>query len=219
MLNVEYRVTAQFNRHLHLHSALTPTSDAVPPGSLGEFARLWGVMRHHGAPTRVLDWSYSPYVALYFAIRERFGANGEIWWFSINSLNDRRRDRYGGETSANDLIDPGSKKDRLFAFDIPVLPGRAAAQQGMLTFCENIEADHAKVLKWYFDGHPDRRWFGRLVIPAALKREFLLRLRMMNIDGRLLFPDMDGLGMAAVDLIRSDPTSREHGLQYRGSVD
>ncbi|MFN8133114.1 MAG: FRG domain-containing protein [Solirubrobacteraceae bacterium] len=38
-----------------------------------------GVMQHYGAPTRLQDWTQSPFVAAYFAYREDTGQDGELW--------------------------------------------------------------------------------------------------------------------------------------------
>jgi hypothetical protein len=37
------------------------------------------VMRHHGVPTRLMDWSESPLVGLYFAVKEHLKSDGVVW--------------------------------------------------------------------------------------------------------------------------------------------
>jgi hypothetical protein len=40
------------------------------------------VLRHYGVPTRLLDWSISPFVAAFFAVSAHDTQDGEIWAFS-----------------------------------------------------------------------------------------------------------------------------------------
>lgn len=39
------------------------------------------VLQHYVVPTRLLDWSLSPYVALYFAVEDKGDNDGELWSF------------------------------------------------------------------------------------------------------------------------------------------
>ncbi len=64
-----YRATARFFVHPGEQVALVDDVVALM------------VLRHYGVPTRLLDWSMSPYVAAYFAVSSDNAEDGEIWSF------------------------------------------------------------------------------------------------------------------------------------------
>lgn len=58
-------------------------------GELGSFWRLLTVAQHYGLPTRLMDWTYSPFVALHFATEnhERFDVDGVIWVVNFHEVH------------------------------------------------------------------------------------------------------------------------------------
>jgi hypothetical protein len=101
----------------------------VPEDSL--WNRL-GLAKHHGLPTRLLDWTFSPYVALHFATAnaERFDVDGAIWCIDFVAANKRlperlRRllDEERANTLSAEMLDGAAPT--LEAFDAPrvLFPG------------------------------------------------------------------------------------------------
>lgn len=177
----------------HLHSQGLPLGD---PGddSLG-LIEWWSLMQHHRAPTRLLDWTASPYVAAYFAVAEASASSGVVLVIDADALN-RQWDATFGEGLGRAAF-TGSGVAGLRAVTPFQKTARLVAQQGYFTVATGPLDAHDDLLN--AAGAIMRRW----VIPVDIKPTILLHLRTMNVTANSLFPGLDGLGRSATELVRT----------------
>jgi hypothetical protein len=178
--------------------------EAVPGDSVWNWL---AVAQHHGLPTRLLDWTYSPLVALHFATErlDHFGRDGAVWCVDFNRANDvlpaRMRDllrEEGSEAFTAEMLQRVARTLREFDalpgspflvfLEPPSLDERITNQFALFS----LLSDALMPLEEWLAAHPDA--VRRIVIPAALKWEVRDKLDQANITERVLYPGLDGLG-------------------------
>lgn len=199
-LRIEQILLAEFQSQAHL---------LMQPAWLPDRRDMiswWTLMQHHGAPTRLLDWTKSPYVAAYFAVESVRDQDGAIWYFHSNSLEVRLRRL--GEPTMDDAIKDfngyfSSENDKscCYLFERKQKIERMVTQQGCFTVSPDVVADHAAIIeKALAKNDEGKELFRKIIIPAELKPEFLLQLHRLNVNGIALFPGIDGLGRSMKEL-------------------
>jgi hypothetical protein len=176
---------------------------AVPGDSIWNWLAL---AQHHGLPTRLLDWTYSPYVALHYVTQdvECFGVDGIIWCLdyvrAAESLPDKLKAILAEEDArvfTNEMLQRAAgtlrEFDRLSQtpfvafFEPPSLDERIINQFALFS----LMSPATVTLEQWLADHPELG--RRLIIPAALKWEIRDKLDQANITERVLFPGLDGL--------------------------
>jgi len=180
------------------------------PGSIPADT-LWvrlAVAQHHGLPTRVLDWTVSPKVALHFATaeEEHYDKDGAIWCIDIaqarsllpKTLLDILASEYAFLFSV-EMLDVRIKSLAEFDalgtdhgsfvlfFEPPSLDARIVNQGAIMS----VMAGPTRVLSDFLKDHP--QIYRRIVIPKKLKWELRDKLDQDNVTERMLFPGLDGL--------------------------
>jgi hypothetical protein len=161
--------------------------------------------QHRGLPTRLLDWTYSPLVALHFATEapDEMERDGVVWCVNFVEANKRLparlkriMQREGSETLTVDMLneigdmsrfDGLARRSFLVFLEPPAIDRRILNQWALFSL---MSSPTATVDGWLAQ-HPDL--CRRVVIPAALKWEIRDHLDQANVNERILFPDLDGL--------------------------
>lgn len=196
-LGIEFGATRRFMSQYHLH-APTDGIDKSQWGAIG----WWMVMQHHSCPTRLLDWTLSPYVALYFAVDQCPESDGAVWFFPSSALETITANHYGKLQHSSEKQLESHDVEAVYPIEATQHSRRSASQQAVFTVCTHVLADHGEVISEAFVGQEGRYPLHKVIVPAVLKDQFLSRLRTMNITPSSLFPGLDGLGRAARDYIR-----------------
>lgn len=191
---VETAMLRNFRKYAH--------GEAVGTDSVWDWLALG---QHRGLPTRLLDWTYSPLVALHFATDNPldFAFDGVVWCVNFVEANKRlparlRRilEQEGSDTFTVEMLaefetlrefDALSRDPFVIFLEPPALDQRILNQLALFSVMSSPEAE----LSDWLQRHPDLS--RRVDVPAALKWEIRDKLDQANVNERVLFPGLDGL--------------------------
>ncbi len=170
---------------------------------------LWhwiSLAQHHGLPTRLLDWTYSPLIALHFATANlaKFDIDGIIWSVDYRKAHQllpqplkKALDREGanifpinmltGMVPELDKMESMSDSEYVLFFEPASVDDRIINQHAFFSVTSRPDI----ALDDYLSHHPNIT--RRIIIPAEIKWEIRDKLDQANITERVLFPGLEGL--------------------------
>ena len=156
--------------------------------------------QHHGAPSRLLDWSMSPYVAAFFAYQQdnnvalEAGNDPVVWALDTNLLQDAL-----------------SEDDCQVLRESYVAVGRLTAQLGCFTRNSSSFSDLSELISLSSKGNLSNSnvpvlW--KFILRRSDRETALFDLKLMGLSLGRLFPDIDGVLRAVRSDVEADLLSR-----------
>ena len=211
-IKLERRIVREFQRR-------TPQLHTPLPGEK-ETLEWLSLMRHHGAPCRLVDFSYSFWIGVFFAVSDPEWDSGSdetkqyrncaLYIVNLKILREREKDdfekpiRFRLKEDSRGLLDKNSVVDfaiveRSEKLNPWVFEGspyfmnhRFACQQGHFLFPSTVDRSFVESLRCVTSSLSGDI-AKKYVIDGSLRIEILKLLLTMNISAQTLMPGLDGL--------------------------
>jgi hypothetical protein len=212
---IEREFVAEFQR-----GARNYLSKDQTPGHLIEWLAL---MQHHGAPTRLLDFTKSPFIAAFFGfeIADLWPAEKtSIWALHLPSLRTKALEKlsqhYGTDVDkekgfVDEILFEHIFNDDSCSVVFPVEPFRMnrrySLQQSI--FVSTGKATEPFMKQLHFMEMGLDKAVVKIELPSAIRKQVLRDLQRMNLNRASLFPDLDGYAGSLRLRYNSLPTAEE----------
>lgn len=190
----EERILRIFKRKAHLCLTHVPAEE-------NSFQWL-ALMQHHGAPTRLLDLTWSPYVAAFFAL-EHATEPASVWGFSVPGISDLDEQTIRGGMTIRPremgFWAPGSYEQFFLLGTTPfvvmgepfIMNRRLIAQSGTFLVPGVLNEPIESILNDY--PSPETTVVKFVLDTEKMRVDALCAMYNMNITNATLFPGLDGL--------------------------
>jgi len=200
--HIEKIVLREFRGRLHHYSQNVPRRE--------ESLRWLSLLQHHGAPTRLLDWTYSIYVAAYFAAEQGSGEFA-VWVVNKDWLKDEGKWTFQQHDRSGHLFRGKGDEEVEEHFQIDVLdkaPLRAVIQVNPFQLDERLTIQKGVFLYpcdvgesfegnlRAMKGHDDPKNVCKLVFSQDDRKKALGKLHRMNVTRATPFPGLDGFAQS-----------------------
>lgn len=198
LIRLEWELLSEFR-----HQA-PPFANNLPSAHL----ELLFLMQHHGIPTRLLDWTENPFIALFFALenarqeQDQDAKEAAVWLLNpikLNTIANSNRENtnriFGAYADELGAYQPSQEAIKVSMLKPLAIYGvhnsqRIVAQRGSFTiFGKDIMP---------LDKQPDLGGPNGVVeqvrIDAKAKKEMLKDLYNIGVADSVVYPDLDGLG-------------------------
>ena len=186
-LEYEKALRAEFQNQSAFLDSIGPLSDNIE--------KITFLMQHHKVPTRLLDWTTSPLIALYFSVCQidhtdySKDENSCIWVLDPKALNKAYEKLFPlllKEKEVKELYELKDQSVKCLAIHAPYTNLRMRMQKSEFT----IHTDY-KSMESYNTGFLKEK----IIISKDMRDSILKQLYHLGLDQCFLFPDLDNIGL------------------------
>jgi len=169
--NIEKLMLDEFSR------SIIPLSEFKPEDEWD----LLALAQHHGLPTRLLDWTYNPLVALWFAVFDVSINENAVVWILNADTDDFRQD--------TETIQPLSNKVTKI-YRPKIISRRISSQDGVFSV-HKLNSDNKFIAFNKNKNYKDK--LTKIIIEPKHFTHIKKGLNLLGINNSTIFPDIDGL--------------------------